>query len=305
MPEPAHIPVLMDEVLEALDPKPGQTLVDCTAGLGGHSARIAERLGPSGRVVLFDLDAGNLSRAAEAVGSALGDATQVIPIHRSFVWVGRELAQRGIAGDLLLADLGFASNQIDDPLRGFSFRQDGPLDMRLDPSGPVTAADLIAQLPERELADLIYQYGEDRLSRRIARAIVEARQKEPMVTTGRLASVVEQAYPPAARRGPIHAATRTFQALRIAVNDEIGNLESLLAAIVRQSESHEWLSAGARVAIISFHSLEDRPVKQTFAQLATEDKARLIHRKPVFASEAEIARNARSRSARLRALELL
>lgn len=294
----------MEEVLGALDPRPGQTLIDCTAGLGGHSARIAERIGPTGHIVLFDLDAGNLARAAEAVGRALGDPERVIPVHRSFAWVGRELSQRGIVGDLLLADLGFASNQMDDPQRGFSFRQDGPLDMRLDASGPVTAADLVAQLPERELADLIFRYGEDRLSRRIARAIVEERQKEPMSTTGRLAAVVEQAYPPGARRGPIHAATRTFQALRIAVNDEIGNLESLLSAIVRQSESHDWLSAGARVAIISFHSLEDRPVKQAFVQLASAGKARLIHRKAVFATESEIACNARARSARLRALEL-
>ncbi|KAA0215338.1 MAG: 16S rRNA (cytosine(1402)-N(4))-methyltransferase RsmH [Leptolyngbya sp. PLA3] len=295
----------MDEVLAALEPRPGQTLVDCTAGLGGHSARIAERLGPAGRVVLFDLDPDNLARATEAVGRALGNPSRVVAVHGSFAWIGRELTRRGLVGDLLLADLGFASNQMDDPQRGFSFRQDGPLDMRLDPSGPVTAADLVSQLSERELADLIFRYGEDRLSRRIARAIAEERQKQPMSTTGRLASVVEQAYPPAARRGPIHAATRTFQALRIAVNDEIGNLESLLAGLVGQSESHEWLSAGARVAIISFHSLEDRPVKQTFAQLASAEKARLIHRKVVFASESEITNNARARSARLRALELL
>lgn len=305
MSDPTHIPVLLDEVLEALDPQPGQTLVDCTAGLGGHASAVARRLGPQGRVVLFDLDADNLVRAGHAVADALGDPERVVPVHASFAWIGRELGRRGLVADLVLADLGFASNQMDDGGRGFSFRQDGPLDMRLDPSGPVTAADLVGELPEGELADLIFRFGEDRLARRIARAIVEARSSEPITTTTRLAEIVEQAYPPPARRGPIHAATRTFQALRIAVNDEIGNLESLLAAIGREATERTWLSAQARIGIISFHSLEDRPVKQAFRALADRGVAQLVHRKAVFASEAEIACNTRARSARLRALELV
>ncbi|RMH12393.1 MAG: 16S rRNA (cytosine(1402)-N(4))-methyltransferase RsmH [Planctomycetota bacterium] len=304
MDEGSHTPVLLHEVLEALDPKPGQTCVDCTAGLGGHAAAIAARLGPTGRVVLFDLDPGNLARAAERVGRALGDPARVISIHGSFAWAGRELHSRQIRADLLLADLGFASNQMDAPERGMSFLRDGPLDMRLDPTGPVTAADLIKDLSEKDLADLIFRYGEDRLSRRIARAIVEARAREPISTTVQLAEIVRRACPPSARRGSIHPATRTFQALRIAVNDELGNLESLLASITREASRPTWLAPGARVGIISFHSLEDRPVKQAFRALAAAGNARLIHRKPVFATDDEIARNARARSARLRVLEL-
>lgn len=299
-----HIPVLLDEVLKALEPKPGQTLVDCTAGLGGHAAAIARRLGPGGRVVLFDLDAANLARAGEAVRMALGNPDRVTLIHSSFAWIGREMTQRGLKADLVLADLGFASNQIDDAARGFSFRQDGPLDMRLDPSGAVTAADLIAELTERELADVIYRFGEDRLARRIARAIVQARAEQPVRTTGQLAGIVERAYPAAARRGPIHPATRTFQALRIAVNDEIGNLESLLASITREAEHSTWLARGARIALIAFHSLEDRPVKHALRALVEAGRAQFIHKKPVSASDEEIARNVRARSAKLRALKL-
>lgn len=299
-----HIPVLLNEVLEALDPKPGQTLVDCTAGLGGHAAAIARRLEPQGRVILFDLDAANLARAGEAVGLALGNPTHVTLIHSSFAWIGRELTERGLQADLLLADLGFASNQMDDGKRGFSFRQDGPLDMRLDPNGPVTAADLVAELPESELADLIYRFGEDRFARRIARAIVEARTEQPLTTTCQLAGVIERAYPPPARRGPIHPATRAFQALRIAVNDEIGNLESLLASVSREAATSTWLARGARVALISFHSLEDRPVKHAFRALVESGRAQFIHKKPVLASEQEIGLNTRARSAKLRALRL-
>lgn len=311
VPDPAHIPVLLDEVLETLDPQPGQTLIDCTAGLGGHASAIAARLGPTGRVVLFDLDAGNLARATEAVRAALGsdNPESVIPIHGSFAWAASELTDRGITADLLLADLGFASNQMDDPSRGLSIRRPGPLDMRLDPTGQASAARLVAESPEEELADLIYRFGEERLSRRIAKAIVRARAENPITTTDRLADIVRGAYPPKARHGRIHPATRTFQALRIAVNDEIGSLESLLAAIERQARRRDdapiWLADEARIAIISFHSLEDRPVKQSFRSLVDENFARFINRKPIVSNDEEIARNARARSAKLRTLAFI
>jgi 16S rRNA (cytosine1402-N4)-methyltransferase len=309
VPGPDHIPVLLEAVVATLDPAPGGTLVDCTAGLGGHAAAIARRLGPAGRVVLMDLDAGNLARAAAAVRDALGspDPASVVPVHASFAWAASEMTARGLVADYLLADLGFASNQMDDPARGLSIRRPGPLDMRLDPSAGATAARLVAETPEADLADLIYRFGEERLSRRIARAIVRARDQAPIETTERLAEIVSSAFPPKSRHGRIHPATRTFQALRIAVNDEIGSLESLLASIERQAGPEppaRWLAEGARVAIISFHSLEDRPVKQAFRRLAESNSARLINRKPLVADQKEIAANARARSAKLRALAL-
>ncbi|MBX3323630.1 MAG: 16S rRNA (cytosine(1402)-N(4))-methyltransferase RsmH [Phycisphaeraceae bacterium] len=308
-----HTPVLLSEVLEVLDPQPGETLVDCTAGLGGHAAAVAARVGPSGQVVLLDLDPGNLARAEAAVRAALTPAepwrARVIAIQANFASVGRELVGRGLRADMLLADLGFASTQMDDAARGFSFRRAGPLDMRLDPAGPIRAAELVNTLPERELADLIYRFGEDRLSRRIARAIVEARAHSPIETTDRLAEVVARAYPVQARHGPIHPATRTFQALRIAVNDELGNLEALLAAIAREAgragaPGQGWLNSGSRVALISFHSLEDRPIKIALREIADRGFGQILTRRPISASEDEVSRNTRARSAKLRSLKL-
>ncbi len=310
-----HIPVLPTETLEALAPAPGQTLVDCTAGLGGHAASVAALLGPEGAVVLNDLDAANLARAEANVRSALcpeaPGSAGVMPIHAGFTHLPRTLADRGLSGDMLLADLGFASTQVDDPARGLSFRQEGPLDMRLDPTSPVTAAELVNTLPERELADLIWRFGEDRNARRIARKVVEARGDGPIETTSRLSEIVRSACPPS-RGTPsrIDPATRTFQALRIAVNDEIGSLESLLASVGRAARDvargeESWLRPGARIVFISFHSLEDRPVKRAFASLCEQDLARAITRKPVRPSEAECERNPRARSAKLRAVALV
>ncbi|MFI4897528.1 MAG: 16S rRNA (cytosine(1402)-N(4))-methyltransferase RsmH [Phycisphaerales bacterium JB059] len=312
--ELGHIPVLPTETLEALAPAPGQTLIDCTAGLGGHAASVAEILGPAGKVVLNDLDAGNLTRAAERVRATLRpddpDSAGVLPINGGFTHLPRILADRGLSGDMLLADLGFASTQVDDPARGLSFRQEGPLDMRLDPTSPVTAAELVNTLPERELADLIWRFGEDRNARRIARKVVEARGEGPIETTSRLSEIVRSACPPS-RGTPsrIDPATRTFQALRIAVNDEIGSLESRLASGTRAARDvargeESWLKPGARIVFISFHSLEDRPVKRAFASLCEQDLAGAITRKPVCASDAERERNPRARSAKLRAVRL-
>lgn len=300
-----HIPVLERAVIDVLRPEAGQTYVDCTAGLGGHASGVAGRLGPGGRVVLCDLDAGNLERAAARVRGACPEV-EIVSVHGSFAALPRRLGDLGIVADLVLADLGFASTQVDDPARGLSFRADGPLDMRLDRSDGPTAAALVNELDEAELADLIWRYGEERHSRRIARKVVAARAESPIETTQRLAEVVRSACPP--RRGPggIDPATRTFQALRIAVNDEIGSLEALLAWIGRGARAGGtgWLGRGARIAVIAFHSLEDRPVKHAFAELAREGLAERLTRKPVMAGAEEVERNPRSRSAKLRAVRL-
>ena len=307
-PEPVrgHAPVLLDETIEALDPQPGQTLLDCTAGLGGHSAAIAGRLGSAGRVVLVDLDQGNLDRAMANV-SGIDDPPEVIAIHGSFAQTPRELAERGVIVDLVLADLGFASTQVDDPARGFSFRGDGPLDMRMDPTGPITCEELVNTLTEDDLSRILFEFGQERFARRVARKLVEARQAGPIQTTSHLAAIVRRAVPKAPNQR-IDPATRTFQALRIAVNDELGALEGLLGSIEReanrQGDDRTWLGPIARIAIIAFHSLEDRPVKRCFRRLTDAGHAERVLRSPTTASEAECARNRRARSAKLRAIRL-
>jgi 16S rRNA (cytosine1402-N4)-methyltransferase len=308
--DPAHIPVLLHQVLDLLAPAPGETLTDCTAGLGGHAAAIAARLGPTGRVILFDLDPSNLEKAESRVRAALNPAdpaaAAVVGVRANFAQAPAWAAREGVRADMLLADLGFASTQVDDPARGLSFRSSGPLDMRLDPNGPVTAAELVNTLSERDLADLIYRYGEERLSRRIAAKLVAERRQAPINTTDRLASIVRSVVPRSP--GSIDGATRTFQALRIATNDEIGSLEALLGAIDRASgrinEEGRWLNPGARVGIISFHSLEDRPVKQAFAALVGAGRASALTRKPAVPTDDEQRANPRSRSAKLRVVRL-
>lgn len=286
MNEPQHQPVLPAEVLTWLDPQPGQTIVDLTVGGGGHGRLIAERLGPAGRLIGLDQDPAMLELARpRLVGCS------VILRRTRFDNVRGVLDELGIhAVDGALADLGFSSDQMDDPQRGFSFQAEGPLDMRLDPDNPTTAADLLADLSERELADVIWKYGEERFSRRIARQIVATRKAEPLQTTTQLAELVRRCVPRG--RQKIDPATRTFQALRIAVNDELGALERLLSALPR------CLRPGGRAVVISFHSLEDRLVKQAF-----RDKAhwQALTKKPVTAGEAEARMNPRSRSAKLRA----
>lgn len=263
-------------------------------------------------MILNDLDAGNLARAEASVRSALSledpASASVIAINDGFGRLPRTLANRQISGDMLLADLGFASTQVDDPSRGLSFRREGPLDMRLDPASPVTAAELVNTMPERDLADLIWRLGEDRNARRIARKVVEARRDGPIETTTRLGEIVRSACPPGRGGGSrLDPATRTFQALRIAVNDEIGSLETLLASVVRAARDvssgvGSWLSPGARVVFISFHSLEDRPVKRALASICEDGHATALTRKPVRPSEDECERNPRARSAKLRAI---
>lgn len=302
-----HVPVLLDEVLAALDPRPGETYADCTAGLGGHAAAVAERLGPGGTVVLNDLDPQNLARAGERVRAVGGP--RVVEVRGNFADLPRAMGERGLRADGVLADLGFASTQVDDPGRGLSFKKDGPLDMRLGPDLPMTAAELVGTLPEGELADLIKRFGEERHARAVARKVVAARQESPIETTRQLAEIVRSAIPRARGPGPqIDGATRTFQALRIAVNDELGSLESWLGAVARAAarpSEDGWLAPGARVAVIAFHSLEDRPVKRALAGLVERGLAEHVERGVIRAGEDEVAGNPRARSAKLRAVRLV
>lgn len=302
-----HIPVLADQVVEMLDPQPGQVFVDCTAGLGGHARLIARLLGPGGTIVLNDMDESNLKRSKPIVCNELRPddpaSATVHSVRGNFSELPRTLGELGLVADMVLADLGFASTQVDDPARGLSFRTSGPLDMRLDPSMPITAGELVNTLPERELADIIFRFGEEKLSRRIASKLVAAREVEPITTTDRLAEIVRSAVP--ASRGGINPATKTFQALRIAVNDELGSLDALLRSIgIALKRSHEgnpsWIAPRARVGIIAFHSLEDRPVKRAMGEWASAGWAEPITRKPIEARDAEVAQNPRARSAKLR-----
>lgn len=307
---------MVAEVLTLLQVVPGDVVVDCTAGRGGHAARLAAAAGPAGTLVLADLDAENLAHAA-ARATAVGGA-RVIPIHARFDAVPRELRRLGLAADALLADLGFCSNQVDDPDRGLSFAADGPLDMRLDRSGGPTAADLLAHVSEPELARILQEWGEEPLARRIARNLVAARDRGPITSTAALADLVTDAYGARASFSRLHPATRTFMALRIAVNGELDAVEGLLTAIAAEADritaaeespvpgtvadpEPGWLRPGARIAVISFHSLEDRAVKRAFRDLADRGVAERLTRKPLPASHAEVRANPRSRSARLRA----
>jgi 16S rRNA (cytosine1402-N4)-methyltransferase len=283
MPVLRHIPVLWEETLRLLAPQTGEVWVDCTTGACGHAKGLLAAIGPEGRLLALDQDLGMVQAARETLNAPNADM-----VHANFDQLAEVLQQRNIpAVDGVLADLGFSSDQMDNPARGFSFQRDGPLDMRLDPSRGVTASELVNTLSEEALADTIYEYGEDRMSRRIARAIVAKRTIKPFATTTELAEVVRGCLP---RGGGIDPATRTFQALRIAVNDELGALDRLLAVLP------QIVKPGGRVGIISFHSLEDRRVKQAFRTEMWE----AVTKKPVVASDAETATNPRARSAKLR-----
>jgi 16S rRNA (cytosine1402-N4)-methyltransferase len=297
-----HLPVLLDTVLDLLSPRPGETAVDLTAGRGGHAEALARRVAPGGRILLCDLDAGNLAFASERVRAVPG--TELASMHGSFARADREATRLGWRADAVLADLGFASTQMDDPARGFSFQADGPLDMRLDPTRGESAADLLARIREPDLADAIFELGEDPFSRRIARTIVERRSRAPLRTTQELASAVVAAYGARARDSRMHPATRTFMALRILVNDELGALRTLLAALEQggreAAAGSGWLRPGCRAGIISFHSLEDRLVKHAMADWERAGLGERVTRKPAEASDVELATNRRARSAKFR-----
>ena len=287
--EPRHQPVLPAEVLHFLEPSQGQTIVDATVGAGGHARLIAERLGPLGRLIGLDQDMTMLELAQPRLADV-----PVTLVQANFDQLPLVLEERGLtAVDGVLADLGVCSDQIDCAERGFSFQQEGPLDMRLDPSQAEPASTLIKRLSERELADVFWNYGEERYSRRIARKIVETRRRAPLETTAQLADLVRSCVPrPRGQRRPIDPATRVFQALRIAVNDELGTLERFLAALPK------CLKPGGRAVVISFHSLEDRRVKQAFRDRSVWQA---LTPKPVQAGAEELRDNPRARSAKLRA----
>ncbi|PYR00453.1 MAG: 16S rRNA (cytosine(1402)-N(4))-methyltransferase [Acidobacteria bacterium] len=288
-----HLPVLTAEVLRHLRPEQGGLFVDCTVGPGGHSRALLEA--GATRVIGLDRDLDALGRARETLAPW---ADRVELVHADYRTLDSVLDRRQIARiDGALADLGVSSLQLDAPGRGFSFQRDEPLDMRMDRSGGDSAADLVARSTERDLADAIFQYGEERYSRRVARAIVEARHDAPVVTTGRLASIVRRAIP---RRGPmrIDPATRTFQALRIWVNRELDGLDRFVEAAARR------LRAGARLVVIAFHSLEDRIVKHTLRALQQRDAlVQVLTKKPIVPRDDEVERNPRARSAKLRVAE--
>ena len=295
MSKPQHVPVLLDEALQYLNVRPGGTIVDATLGLGGHSSEIAKRLGPQGRLICFDRDPEAMAKAKlrlEEVAAEIGsDIPEVVYEPRAFSEAAQTIKPGSIDG--LLADFGVSSLQLDEAHRGFSFRSDGPLDMRMDTRSGETAGQVVNQEDENELADLIYEFGEERRSRRIARAIVRAR---PIATTAELAQVISAAAP-SMKGDKIHPATRTFQALRIRVNNELGEIETLLKS------APSLLKPGGRLVLISFHSLEDRQVKDSFREAARDKVLEVLTKKPIVAEEQEQLRNPRSRSAKLRAAE--
>jgi 16S rRNA (cytosine1402-N4)-methyltransferase len=289
-----HVPVLSKEAIDLLAIRRGGTYIDATVGLGGHSYEIARRLGAPGHLIGLDKDPEALEIAQARLAISGGaDWPRVTLIHGSFA----EVAQRtGVnLADGMLADLGVSSLQLGNAARGFSFQAEGPLDMRMNPQQEPTAEQVVNHLDERELADVIYEFGEERRSRRIARAIVRSR---PIRTTVQLADVVSAAARPMNRsERRIHPATRTFQALRIFVNHELDDLRDLLQA------APQVLKAGGRLVVISFHSLEDRMVKDALRMGAKQGQYRLLVKKPVTPAPAEMDRNPRSRSAKLRAAE--
>ena len=294
-----HVPVMTAEVLEFLRPERGGLFVDCTVGLGGHARAILEA--GAARLIGLDRDPDALARARDTL-APVGDRVRLV--HADYRTLDEVLDREQVdLVDGTLADLGVSSLQLDAPGRGFSFQRDEPLDMRMDQRAGSSAADLVARSSERELADVIFQYGEERFSRRIARAIVAARQTAPIETTGRLAAIVRRAIPRRPGRRPmrIDPATRTFQALRIWVNQELDGLDRFLEAAVRR------LREGARLVVLTFHSLEDRIVKHTLRALERREDvaARVLTKKPIIPTDDEVQKNPRARSAKLRAAERL
>ncbi len=295
--EVGHVAVLLQEAIDFLAIRRGGTCIDATLGWAGHSYEIARRLGAPGRLIGLDKDPAALEIARQHLdrppAELAGDWPQIELVNESFREVSKLVAPQSADG--LLADLGLSSMQLEDAARGFSFQAEGPLDMRMDPRSERTADQVVNRLDERTLADVIYEFGEERRSRRIARAIVRSR---PIRTTKHLSDVISAASR-SMKHGSerIHPATRTFQAIRIFVNRELEDLEALLAS------APQVLKPGGRLVIISFHSLEDRRVKDAFREGERSGLYRVLTKKPVTASAAEVGRNARSRSAKLRAAE--
>ncbi len=290
-----HEPVMVAEVLEYLAPREGGRCLDLTVGAGGHARAVLERIGPTGVFVGADRDRDVLHRTSVELKAKY---PQTRLIHANFAEID-ELSRllEPIRFEGVLLDLGASSMQLDDAERGFSFLRSGPLDMRMDRTTRTTAADLLRRLSLEDLEHILWEYGEERHARRIARAIVAARGRQPMLTTTDLAMAIERVSP--SHPGRIHPATRAFQALRIAVNDELGCLDRFLAGFTKL------LVPGGVAVIIAFHSLEDRLVKTAFRRLAAEGRVEILTRKPVTATDEEVARNRRARSAKLRAARFI
>ena len=300
-PAAGHDPVLLHETLQLLNPQPGRTILDCTLGRGGHSSEIAKRLAPGGTLIGIDADPRNLEFASERVRSSAASGVATRFFHANFAELEDVLEAAGIpAVDGILADLGLSTNQLFDEQYGLSFAQPMPLDMRIDPRITHTAAHLVNTMREDDLANVLYELAQEHYSRRIARKIGDARRVSPINTTDRLADLVRSAIP---KRGgapeKIDPATRTFMALRMAVNREVENLAALLEQAPRR------LKPGGRLAVISFHSTEDRLVKQAFRSAEQTGLLAILTKKPLSPADDELARNPRSRSAKLRVAEKL
>ncbi len=280
-------------MLEALEPVPGKTIVDCTVGLGGHASAIIEAVSPGGRFIGLDKDAKALEIAAKRLGRP---GERVDLIKGNFDELGSIFERMGLRGaDGFLFDLGVSSMQLDESGRGFTFRSDAPLDMRMDTGSEKDAAAIVNGASEAELDRILAEYGEERFHRRIAASIIEERKQGPIRTTGRLVDVIVRAVPFKARHGRVHVATRTFQALRIAVNDELSRLDRAL------DQAISLLNPSGVVCVISYHSLEDRIVKNKFRKARAEGLLELKNKKPLTPSEEELGANSRARSAKLRA----
>lgn len=301
-PDPRHIPVLLRQVLEVLDPKPGQTIVDCTLGLGGHASAILERLKPDGRLIGLDLDPENLADARVKLQRVKGreGTVRFDLFHSNFAALDQILEQAGVAPgtvDGVLADIGVASTQIDNPERGFSYRRPGPLDMRMDPTRGEPASALLARMTEDEIIDALLEFGDETDAPKIARLIVQRRRKMPIESTEQLMALVCEARDFTIERGmgaKLHPAARTFQALRILVNRELANLDKLLLDLP------QILKPGGMAAIITFHSGEDRRVKHAFRDQFRAGIYSADGRDPIIADPAEQRANPRSTSAKLR-----
>ncbi len=282
-----HVPVMADEVVRWIDPQPGAILVDGTLGGGGHTGLLADRVEPDGRIVALDRDPAAITNAEQHLAGKLVTLAQASFCDLPEILAGLEIS----AVDGILLDLGISSDQLADEQRGFSFSSSGPLDLRFDPTRGDSASRLVNRLSAEKLADLIYEYGEERYSRRIARAIVTRRKERPIETAGELAELVRRCIPHRPGKPRIDPATRTFQALRIAVNDEMKALEIALRRLP------DCLKPGGKLAVISFHSLEDRRVKEAFRD---DPRLEVLTRKPIRPSQEETARNPRARSAKFR-----
>ncbi len=290
-----HKSVLLEEAVKWLDPRPGGTVVDGTLGGGGHAKAILEQLGHRGRLIGLDKDPAAVRRASEALAE-FGERTMIL--NDDFRNITKLLESAEIKKvDGMLLDLGVSSMQLDEAARGFSFTKDAALDMRMDPKSSLTAESIVNTTPQHELQDILGRLGEERFAGRIARCIVSERRRSRIRTTSQLVSVILHAVPAATRHGRIHAATRSFQALRIAINDELGALEEFLASALG------CLGAEGKLVIIAFHSLEDRIVKNAFKQFQADGLGRVLTKKPVTPSEKETSENPRARSAKPRAFE--